>query len=172
MVVGDGEFMRILIVSDTHRKNENFEKVIEKEKQFDMVFHLGDSEGSEVFLSRAAGCPIEFVQGNNDFFSQLPKERELKIGKHNILLTHGHYYYVSVGMQELRRVAIQREFDLVFFGHTHRPIIKKEKGYYLVNPGSLSYPRQEGKKCSYCTMEIDETGKDDSVNLKIHFLDV
>lgn len=162
--------MRILIVSDTHRKNENFERVIKKEGFFDMVFHLGDVEGSEVYLSRIAKCPIEFVQGNNDFFSPLPKERELTIGKHKILLTHGHYYYVSVGMQELRRVAIQRDFDIVLFGHTHRPVIMKEKGYYIANPGSLSYPRQEGKRCSYCIMKIDESGKDDRVDLSIHYL--
>ena len=40
--------MRILVVSDTHGKNENFARVIEKEGIFDMVFHLGDVEGSEV----------------------------------------------------------------------------------------------------------------------------
>lgn len=162
--------MRILIVSDTHGKNENFETVIEREKIFDMVFHLGDLEGGEVFLSGVAKCPVEFVQGNNDFFSRLPKEREITIGNHNILLTHGHYYYVSVGMQELRRAAKQRDFDIVFYGHTHRPVILHEEGYYIVNPGSLSYPRQEGKKCSYCVMEIDETGANDEVKLEIKYV--
>lgn len=162
--------MRVLIISDTHGKNENFEKVIKREGQFDMVFHLGDLEGGENFFINTAKCPVEFVQGNNDFFSRLPKQRELSIGNHNILLTHGHYYYVSVGMQELRRIAKQREFGLVFFGHTHRPVIIHEKGYYIVNPGSLSYPRQDGKKCSYCVMEIDESGKSNEVKLEIRYL--
>jgi len=162
--------MRILIVSDTHGKNENFEKVIAGEGIFDMVFHLGDIEGGEVFINGVAKCPLVAVQGNNDFFSMLPKEKELKIGNHKILLTHGHYYYVSVGMQELKRVAKQQEYDLIFFGHTHRPMILNENGYWIVNPGSLSYPRQEGKKCSYCVMEIDETGKSDEVNLEIRYL--
>ena len=39
--------MRILIVSDTHRKNENFLKVVEKEAPFDLLIHCGDIEGSE-----------------------------------------------------------------------------------------------------------------------------
>lgn len=162
--------MRILIVSDTHRKNENFEQVIQKEGVFDRVFHLGDVEGGEVFINGVAKCPVNFVQGNNDFFSVLPKEQEIKLGNHKILLTHGHYYYVSVGMQELRRVAMQREYDIVFFGHTHRPVIIKENGFYLVNPGSLSYPRQDGKRCSYCVMELDETGKDDELKFEIKYL--
>ena len=107
--------MRILIVSDTHGKNENFEKVIEREGFFDMVFHLGDIEGGELFIYVVSKCPLHVVQGNNDFFSALPKEKELEIGNHKILLTHGHYYYVSVGMQELRRVASQNDYTLVFF---------------------------------------------------------
>ena len=163
--------MRILVVSDTHGKNENFARVIEKEGIFDMVFHLGDVEGSEVYISGVAKCPVEFVQGSNDFFSQLPKERELTIGQHKILLTHGHYYYVSVAMQELYRVAQERDFDLVFFGHTHRPVVINENGYYIVNPGSLSYPRQDGKKCSYCIVELDETGKTKDVEVEIKYLD-
>lgn len=170
MVVGEVE-MKVLVVSDTHRKNENFQKVIEMDGPFDMVFHLGDAEGSEVYLGGVANCPMEIVQGNNDFFSMLPKEREITIGKHNILLTHGHHYYVSVGMQELRRVATQRDFDIVFFGHTHRPVVKREEGYYLVNPGSLSYPRQEGRKCSYCIMDIDETGENMDVSFEIKYID-
>lgn len=162
--------MRILVVSDTHGKNENFEKVIEREKPFDLVFHLGDLEGGEVFLSGVARCPVEFVQGNNDFFSRLPKERELSIGNHKILLTHGHHYYVSVGMQELRRVATQREFDLVCYGHTHRPVIIREKGYCILNPGSLSFPRQEGRQASYCVLELDETGADREIKAEIRYV--
>ena len=39
--------MKILIVSDTHRKDGNLYDVIEKEKPLDMLIHLGDAEGSE-----------------------------------------------------------------------------------------------------------------------------
>ena len=78
---------------------------------------------------------------------------------------------MSVGMQELYRVAQERDFDLVFFGHTHRPVVINENGYYIVNPGSLSYPRQDGKKCSYCIVELDETGKTKNVEVEIKYLD-
>ena len=39
--------MKILIVSDTHRRDGNLQTVIEKTAPFDMLIHLGDAEGSE-----------------------------------------------------------------------------------------------------------------------------
>ena len=43
--------MKILIVSDTHRKDGNLQWVMEKEKPFDMLIHLGDAEGSEQYIA-------------------------------------------------------------------------------------------------------------------------
>ena len=34
--------VKILIVSDTHRKNENYMKVLQKTGSLDLVIHLGD----------------------------------------------------------------------------------------------------------------------------------
>ena len=39
--------MKILIVSDTHRRDGNLRAIIEKQSPFDMLIHLGDTEGSE-----------------------------------------------------------------------------------------------------------------------------
>ena len=47
--------MKILIVSDTHRKNENYMKVLQKVGRVDLVIHLGDIEGSEYTIQEAAG---------------------------------------------------------------------------------------------------------------------
>ena len=86
--------MKILIVSDTHRKDDNLKKVIEQVKPIDMFIHLGDSEGSEQFIPEWLNpdCSIQMVRGNNDFFSNLDREREIRIGRYRVLLTHGHYY--------------------------------------------------------------------------------
>ena len=50
--------MKILIVSDTHRHNENYLKVVEKVSPVDMVVHCGDIEGSEYLVAESAGCPV------------------------------------------------------------------------------------------------------------------
>ena len=57
--------MKVLIVSDTHRKNDNYFKVLDIHKP-DLVIHCGDVEGSEYALSEAAECPVQIVLGNND----------------------------------------------------------------------------------------------------------
>ena len=88
--------MRILVISDTHRKDDNVEKILKKEGPFDRIIHLGDVEGSQKKLMRMAKCPVDMVAGNNDMFGDLPKEKELDLCGHHILLTHGHYYYVSL----------------------------------------------------------------------------
>ena len=151
--------MKVLIVSDTHRINDNFCQVLEKEGRVDLVVHLGDAEGSEYFLQEKAGCPLEIIAGNNDFFSELPREKELEIGGYKVLVTHGHYYYVSVGMERIKEEGVARGVDIVMFGHTHRPLIDIGDEVTLINPGSLSYPRQEGRRPSYIMMEIDKEGE-------------
>lgn len=151
--------MKILIVSDTHGKDTNLEKIIEFEKPLDMLIHLGDVEGSEEYIQIIADCPCEMVAGNNDFFSDLPRELEIKIDKYNVLLTHGHYYYVSLGLETLYDEGKSRNKDIVMYGHTHRPYLDINEDLVVLNPGSLSYPRQEGKKPSYIIMEIDENSK-------------
>ena len=151
--------MKILVVSDTHRHNENYFKVIEKLGKIDLVIHCGDAEGSEYTISEGAGCETLIVMGNNDFFSKLPREIETTIGKYKVWITHGHNYYVSMNSEIIKEEAVRRGVDIVFYGHSHRPVIEIGKEVIAVNPGSLSYPRQEGKRPSYVVMDIDREGE-------------
>ncbi|MBQ9123863.1 MAG: metallophosphoesterase [Lachnospiraceae bacterium] len=151
--------MKVLIVSDTHKHNYNFYEVLEMVGPVDMVIHCGDTEGSEYEYEAIVDCPIHVVAGNNDFFSRLPSELELMIGKYKVWITHGHQYYVSMGNQILKDEARTRGIDIVFYGHTHRPVIDIGPDVTVVNPGSLSYPRQEGRKPSYVLMDIDREGE-------------
>ena len=120
--------MKILIVSDTHRSDENLKLVIRQHTPLDMQ--------------------MEMVLGNNDFFSMLDREREIEIVGHKILLTHGHYYGVSMGPEGLADEARSRGCDMAMFGHTHKPFLGEIGGVMVLNPGSLSYPRQEGRRPS------------------------
>jgi len=151
--------MKILIVSDTHKKNDNYLTVVEREKPLDMVIHCGDAEGSEYLIEEAAGCPVHIVLGNNDFFSELDREKEFVIGDYKIWLTHGHNYYVSMGNETIKEEARSRGMDVVIYGHTHRPVVDVEENIIAINPGSLTYPRQDGKKPSYVLMELNKEGK-------------
>lgn len=152
--------MKILIVSDSHRKNENYFKVLQMHKYLDLVIHCGDSEGSEYALAAAAECPVQLVRGNNDYFSELPRELEFSIGDFKVWVTHGHTQYVSMSNAHLKEEAAARGVDIVFYGHTHKPVIdRQDKNVIAVNPGSISYPRQDGHRPSYAIMETDREGK-------------
>ena len=117
---------RIMIVSDSHRRHGNLAEAIYNEGQLDLLIHLGDIEGEEDIIQELAGCETIMVPGNNDFFSPLPREREIELAGKKVLLTHGHYYYVSLDLQTLREECIARGIDIVMFGHTHRPLIQIE----------------------------------------------
>lgn len=151
--------MKVLIVSDTHRQNKNLFDLIKIVGPIDLLIHLGDSEGSEDEIALQIKCPVVMVAGNNDFFSGLDKEIDLQIGKYRVLITHGHFYYVSVGTENIKKEAISRQFDIVMFGHTHRPLLEIEEHIIALNPGSLSYPRQDGRMPTYAIMELDNKGE-------------
>lgn len=151
--------MKILIVSDTHGRDTTLKHLLEQVKPIDMLIHCGDVEGSEDYIRSLAQCPVHIVAGNNDFFCDLPREEEFLIGKYRVLLTHGHYYYITMGTQMIKEDAKARGFDIVMFGHTHRPYLEQDKGIVVLNPGSLSFPRQEGRKPSFIIMDLDRKGE-------------
>ena len=99
------------------------------------------------------------VAGNNDFFSDLKGEQEIRIGKYRVLLTHGHYYYVNSGLDRLKKEAEVRDIDIVMFGHTHQPVIVQEENRIILNPGSIAYPRQTGRRPSYIIMNLEDDGE-------------
>ena len=159
---------KYLIISDTHGRDQNFYDVLDAEGKIDGIIHCGDFEGSEGKFALAADCPVYFVSGNNDFFSDLQRELEFDLEGHHFFVTHGHNYFVSMDLESIKDEAIARGADVVAFGHTHRPVAKKVDGVYLFNPGSLSYPRQEGRRPSYLVLTMDENAE---IQYEIKYLD-
>jgi hypothetical protein len=151
--------MKVLIVSDTHGRDSGLEEAVEKERPFDLLVHCGDVEGREFFIEALAECPCCIVAGNNDFFSDLPREEEINITGNRVLVTHGHNYGVSMDLYGILDEARDRGCRAVFFGHTHKPVITEKNGILAVNPGSLAFPRQEGRKKSYVVLNTDISGR-------------
>lgn len=150
--------MKILIVSDTHGSHAPLEKVIEQVGEFDLFIHLGDVEEGEDYIGSLVECEKHIVRGNNDFFSGLEREEEFMIGQYKAFITHGHNYYVSLDPERIKEEGRARGADIVMFGHTHRPYLEIEDDITVLNPGSVSYPRQEGRRGSYMVMEIGDAG--------------
>ena len=49
--------MKVLIVSDTHGKENTLDEVLLRETPFDVLIHCGDVEGQEDYLEAALDCP-------------------------------------------------------------------------------------------------------------------
>lgn len=147
--------MKILLVSDTHGKDERLEEALEIEKP-DFLCHMGDVEGSEDYIRALAQCPLAMVSGNNDFFTDLNPEVSFELEGFKIFMTHGHYYYVSSGTDRLKSAGRRNGADIVLFGHTHRPTLEIEKDIIVANPGSLTYPRQEKRRPSYMILNLEK----------------
>lgn len=148
--------MKVLIISDTHGHNKELENVLDKVGPVDALIHCGDVEGQEDYITALANCETFIVAGNNDYFSDLPREQEFVLAGKKVLLTHGHYYGVAMGNERILEEGRTRLVDIVMFGHTHRPCLEQYDDITVLNPGSLSYPRQNGRKPSFMIMEIDQ----------------
>lgn len=160
--------MKILVVSDTHGHTKNLEKVLEKVGEIDLFIHCGDLEGNEDYIQALVEVPCYMVAGNNDWFSDLTREQEITVDDYRVWITHGNSYGVSMGTERLLEEAAARNVDVVMYGHTHKPLIEYRDNITILNPGSLSYPRQNGRKPSYLIMEID---REHEAHYTINYLD-
>lgn len=162
---GETEKKRILVVSDSHRRDENLLRVLREEGPFSDLIHLGDIEEPEDKFREAAGrdCHCCFLQGNCDFFAELPRELELQLGKERCFLTHGHLYGVNMDPRILAEEARSRNCGVAMFGHSHKPFLRVVGGVICLNPGSISFPRQADRRPSYMIIEVDERGNLDFI---------
>lgn len=163
--------MKILIISDTHGQAACLEAIMQREKKIDLLLHAGDVEGEEDYIRTLvySECRADsyIVSGNNDWFSDLPKEITVSVGDDRIFLCHGHRYGISFGTERIRDEARSRNATIIVAGHTHRPMVEKKDNILVVNPGSPVYPRQKGRAPTYAVMEIDQ---DHNVNVWIREL--
>lgn len=121
---------------------------------FDVLLHTGDFEGSEMVYRELSGTPFYYVAGNNDFFTEAPFERVIELESCRIYMTHGHRYNVFETNEGILREAARRHAQIAVYGHSHYPVAEVKRGILLLNPGSLAWPRQEGRRPSYIVLEL------------------
>ena len=157
--------MKILIISDTHGNLNNLYRVLEMEKPIDNLLHLGDFSGDDDEIRAAADCACAFVRGNCDICSNERDTRDFGLLNHNVHMEHG-----QMLPSDLNSIALRAKYlgaDILLYGHTHVPVSVFHKGVYIVNPGSLSRPRQANRRPSYVIMNIDNDGR---VEFEIKYL--
>lgn len=130
--------MRILVVSDMHRRKSNFEKVLERHSDIDEIFFLGDGvDDAEEISSFFKGKRFTLISGNCDFLSKYPSTVMCELCGVKILATHGHTYSVKSGTQNLLNAALENGVRLAIYGHTHIQKAEYIKGVHIICPGAL-----------------------------------
>ena len=134
--------MRALVFSDSHGNINNMISVIELNRgHAEYIFHLGDIERDiDDIRSCYPSFKVEGVCGNNDWRPQGVSELILTIGKHRVMMTHGHLYGVKHGLSRLLEKAKNEGVDVLLYGHTHIPFCHEVEGILVMNPGSISRP--------------------------------
>ena len=130
--------MRILVLSDSHKRISYILDAIEAEPTAKTVYFLGDGiydieEAASIFPDRT----YITVTGNCDFSSGYPQRDIREIGGKRILATHGYAEHVKDGIYELQIDAVDEHCSIALFGHTHEPMTKYCDGLYIMNPGSI-----------------------------------
>lgn len=143
--------MKIFVISDTHGKTSKVTEVWSKLTNVDLVIHLGDYIEDAKNLERELETEVVWVKGNMDGSYSSEDYRILETEYGSLLLTHGHMDNVKRSPLNLIYRAQELGCKAVLFGHTHRPAYEEVNGIYLVNPGSLSMPR-DGSDGSYAIL--------------------
>ncbi len=150
--------MKILVMSDSHGNFRILDHIM-KNYHADLYFHLGDGERElNRIYQMYPDKKIEHIAGNCDFASLSPDELLFTPdNKNTVFAVHGHQYGVKHTLEALREYAVSRGANIILYGHTHSRYTEYRDGVYIMNPGSVSIPR-DGKKPSFGIVDITPKG--------------
>lgn len=143
---------RIAVFSDTHNMFSRLPLALERVGKLDLLFHLGDfAIDAERIAHELGDVPFFSVKGNNDAGSVYPRVRMERVEDVWIMLLHGDGYHT---LYQLIDKARENRCSAVLFGHTHVPLLQADGELLVINPGSMSLPRQ-GSKPSCAVLEVE-----------------
>ena len=124
------------LISDTHGlvRPEVFDALA----GVDLILHAGDVGGG-VLEELAAIAPVRAVYGNTD----VPGDPRLAAELHEVFdgvrvhVSHGH----ELGQPTPEALLAAYDADVILYGHTHRPLLVRADGRWVVNPGAAG-PRR------------------------------
>lgn len=140
---------RIGVISDTHGQlhpqiHKHFQGV-------DLITHAGDIGSPRIIKQLNTIAKVEAVLGNTDtpyYYPNLTKSKTLQVADRRIHLIH------IIDLLDIEPV--ESKTDIIIFGHSHKPTIKKLDNVLYFNPGSAG-PRRFDLPVSLGVVEITRT---------------
>lgn len=152
--------MRIIVVSDSHGDVDLLHDIVSRNRgNCDLVIHLGDNlkDINEVMRDFPMIAKLG-VLGNCDFASMYLDARiegTFSVEGKRIFYTHGHKYNVGFGIEYLVSNAKFNNCNIALYGHTHVAVCEECNGVLVINPGSISRPR-DGSGGTYAIIDIND----------------
>ena len=144
--------MRIIVISDTHGRENRVRDIIADQGEAEALICLGDGvERVEQVMQEYPHINFFAVRGNCDTNSLHRDFDIIKISGKELLIAHGHTYKVKFGLENYICTARNLGVDIALYGHTHRANNTYLDGLYLLNPGSLALGNPYN---SYATIDI------------------
>ena len=151
--------MRLGIISDTHGTLRP--QVFSLFEGVEAILHAGDIGREDIITELRALAPVYAVHGNVDGFpiaGTYPEWRLETFAGKEILITH---IVDSLQPDDLHRLfaraGLQRDPDVLVYGHTHRMRIAYAGKVLTINPGAAG-PARFGSKPSLAFLEIGDDG--------------
>lgn len=151
--------MKVLVISDTHGNIENAKNVLNQviPAGVETVLHCGDYISDARLLEKFyPQVEIYGVYGNCDVGFGGAYSEVVTLEGVSIYMSHGHRYGVKWGeYDEVAIDAIAHEATVAICGHSHQAYLEKKQGVLIMNPGSLTLPR-DSKYPSYGILELKD----------------
>ncbi len=146
---------KIAIISDTHGLIDYIDDVFEYEGNIDCLIHLGDYYSDmDLIKKKYPDLLTYYIMGNHDMDWLEPKEALFNVYGVRIFATHGHLYQIKLGIDSLIKKAKEVNADVVLYGHNHIQKCIYKDNIIVINPGSISEPREDNCLFSYTILEI------------------
>jgi len=132
------------LISDTHipvRAKSIPKEVFKVFEDAEFILHAGDLVSLSVVDELEQISPVLAVYGNMDELdvrNKLPRMDSFKLFSWKIGVTHDPGTLFGIG--KMREIARQNKFDVLVYGHTHRPNAKWDENILFLNPGSPTDP--------------------------------
>ena len=154
--------MRIAVFSDTHGNRRDMREAVLSFSPLDLIIHLGDGVRDGIRVAREATIPFHGVHGNEDYGTDLPDVALVEAEGWRLLLAHGHQMNINphhpkeVWKQDLRDMATcakGKGAEALLFGHAHAPVLQRENGIVLCNPGDQYIGSASGPSFAFIEAE-------------------
>ena len=143
---------QILIISDTHFLNRKaLNKWISSFHHIDAIIHCGD-----IYMGYKPGDiqGLYMCKGNNDY-ADLPRIGHFTIDGITFTITHGHINNYAYNPLSLKGLLDEYPCDIICFGHSHVPYYYQDDEITIINPGSLSLPRNYPRQNTYAIFDTE-----------------